>query len=181
MNLVLGLLLLFTNQGVQINQASDKIDIVRTDQQAAVEHHPILDDPQYARLRPFTVTVRTHDVAIVELAIEFDAVDANGVRQSFPHIYIMPPGQALIPRNSTCEFWVTGKMCNSLVKGRQPLMSKPSAAQMDMFEQAKNVTVTLMYVKYADGTIEGPQATEYQKYVNANRPENKRPNLRGGK
>jgi hypothetical protein len=148
-----------TNQGVQIN-AHDRIDIVRTDQEPASEHRPVLDNPLFARLKPFTVTIRTKgDVAIHAIEVVFTVVDTNGVRQDMPRFYDGPnDGQfAVVFPGSATAFWPSGRVYKKPPPYRspnsQPLMSPPREALMSMLENAQSITVSVPWIEFADGTV----------------------------
>jgi hypothetical protein len=94
--------------GVHINAHDMRIDVVRTDQEPASEHHYVLDDPRYARLRPFEVTIRTKaGEAIQAIVVQFTVVDANGVTHDMPAFYNGPnDGKfAVVFANSSTTFW----------------------------------------------------------------------------
>jgi hypothetical protein len=148
------------NQGVQINAHDMRIDIVRTDQQPASERHQVLDHPSMARLRPFTVTIRTKgEVAIHAMTVVFTIVDANGVTQTMPMFYDGPnDGKfAVVHPGGSTAFWPDGRVYNKLPPyrpaGAQPLITKPSDQQLDLLENAKSVTVSVPYIEFADGTV----------------------------
>jgi hypothetical protein len=143
------------NPGVQIATPDERIVLVRTDQQPANQHHPVLDRPEYARLGPYTVTLRVKGgQAIHAITVRFDVVDQNGVEESFPHFYDMPPGQFVVERGSSCEFWPGGRMYKE-IPGK-PLMSKVPDQELDVFEHARSVTFSIDYVEFEDGTTAGP-------------------------
>jgi hypothetical protein len=145
------------NQGVQID-AHDRLDIVRTDQEPATEHHPILDDPRYARLRPFTVNIKTKGgEAIHAIVVEFTVIDANGIRHDLPQFSDGPnDGKfAVVFPGSPTAFWPGGRMTkfNSYKPQGLPLMSSLNEARLDMLEHAKSVTFSVPWIEFEDGMV----------------------------
>lgn len=162
MQMLFALLLIMmpvSNNGVQINTL-DNVVIVRTDSEPVTEHHYVLDDTRWSRLKPFTVTLRTKgDVAIHAIVVDFSVVDSNGVRHEMTHFYDGPnDGKfAVVFPGSATAFWPNGRVMKSPPPYRSqnslPLMSSPNADLMTMLENAQSVTFSVLWIEFADGTV----------------------------
>jgi hypothetical protein len=147
------------NQGVQINTPDRRIIVVRTDQQPASEHHPVLDEPSMARLRPFTVNISTASgEAIHAIVVEFTIVDANGTSHVVSKFYDGPnDGKfAVVRAGSSTAFWPNGNMPRTPPPDRpnaQPIISGASPETADLLEKAQVVTVSVPFIEFADGTV----------------------------
>jgi hypothetical protein len=146
--------------GIQISPPDERLIVVRTDQEQASEHHRVLDEPLMARLRPFTVTIRTKGgEAIHAIEVVFTIVDANGVTHDMPMFYDGPnDGKfAVVFAGSSTSFWPGGRVTKTPPPYRsqnsQPLISMPNETTLAMIEHAQSVTVSVPFVEFADGTI----------------------------
>jgi hypothetical protein len=144
------------NQGVQISAHDMRIDVVRTDHEPASEHHPVLDMPDLARLKPFTVTIRTKGgEAIHAIVVNFSIVDANGVSHDLPQIHDGASSVVVFPNNATA-FWPGGRVVKAPppdMPNAKPLIFKTPDELLAMIEQAKSVTFSVPFIEYADGTV----------------------------
>jgi hypothetical protein len=144
--------------GASINNPNpDKIVIVRTENEPPQNHHPILDDPRYSRLKPWTVTIKTTDKAIHTINVQWDVVDSEGMQHNFGQIFTMPPGGMVVRRNSACEFWPGGRIYKDIPG--QPLMAV-DPEQINLMEHAKSVTMSVDYVQFEDGSVIGPNVRD---------------------
>lgn len=133
-----------------INQPDGRVSLVRTNQQ--LDHNAALDLPQFSRLMPYAVTMRSNNgQAIRTVGISFDVIAANGDRQSFADIYDMPQGSSVVHRGDSTSFWPGGRL--STKSSGHPLVSTLPDSQMLLIETAKSVTVNVTYLEFEDGTV----------------------------